>query len=122
MYAQIFSALESDENPPLQTLISVFDIFIGEAVGIVSNSHGAEILRDSLKTTYSSPEDWPLRFRARLAGFLVRYEFAPKERAEGMAFGLISAGKGLLLEESHREEFLEHMTVILKSVIQVQSD
>ncbi len=117
MYSHIFITLEDDTGDSFQTLINVFDIFIGEAVGIVSKTHGAEILRDTLKTTYSSPEDWPLRFRARLADFLVRNDYAAKENARGMAFGLISAGKGLLLEESQRDEFLEHMTIILKGII-----
>ncbi len=117
MYARIFTALNNDDLPPLRTLVNVFDIFIGEAIEIVSKPHGTEILDDCLKTTHASEEDWPLRLRARLADFLERHKLVSTERAKGTAFALISAGKGLLVEESSRDQFLESMTVIIKSVV-----
>lgn len=121
MYSRIFAALGNDDLPPLRTLINVFDILIGEAVEIVRNPHGTEIFDDALKAVHSSEEDWPLRFRARLADFLERNGYASSDRAYGMAFALISAGKGLLLEEASREQFLDHMTLIIKSVVTQQS-
>lgn len=121
MYARIFAALSNEDLPPLRTLINVFDILIGEAVEIVRNSHGTEILNDALQATHSSEEDWPLRFRARLADFLERHNYASSEKATGTAFALISAGKGLLLEETSREQFLEDMTVIIESVVSQKS-
>ena len=117
MYARIFAALSNDELPPLRTLVNVFDILIGEAIEIVSQPHGTEILDDCLKITHAAEEDWPLRLRARLADFLDRHNLVATERAKGTAFALISAGKGLLVEESSREQFLESMSVIIKSVL-----
>ena len=70
MYFKIFTALENEDLPPMRILMHVFDIFIGEAVQTVSNPHGAEIFKDALQATHASREDWPLRYRARLAGFL----------------------------------------------------
>ncbi len=116
MYTRIFSALGNNELPPLRTLINVFDILIGEAVEIVSNPHGTEILNNVLQATHSSEEDWPLRFRARLADFLERNNYVSREKATGMAFTLISASKGLLLEEASRDQFLQDIKLIIESV------
>lgn len=117
MYARIFSTLDNQDVSPSHALLKVFDILIGEAVEIVSNLHGTEILDDVLKATHSSKEDYPLRFRTRLAEFLERNDYVSKDQSIGMAFALISAGKGLLLEESSREQFLEDMKFILESVV-----
>lgn len=122
MYARIFSALEDEETPPLHTLVHCMDILIGEAVEIVSNSHGPEILNDALKASRASQEDWPLRLRARMADFLERHNLVTPHKSKGVAFALISAGKGLLLEEATRDQFLEDMTIIIKSVVRLESE
>ncbi len=117
MYSSIFTDLSNDETPPLKTLINVFDTFIGQAVEIVNNPHGAEVFNDALKATHASQEDWPLRYRTRLAEFLERHNLASNNKALGMAFALISAGKGLLLEETSRSQFLKDMSLIIESVV-----
>ena len=116
MYSHIFALLEKEDLPPMHILLNVFDIFIGQAVEIVRNPHGAEIFKNALQATHASSEDWPLRYKARLADFLERHRYTSEEKATGMAFCLISAGKGLLLEEPSREQFLDDMKVILESV------
>ncbi len=117
MYSKIFTDLNNDDIPPLKTLINVFDTFIGQAIDIVNNSHGTEVFNDALKATHASQEDWPLRYRTRLAEFLERHNYASSDKALGMAFALISAGKGLLLEETSRSQFLEDMTLIIESIV-----
>lgn len=117
MYTRIFAAMSKESKDSFATLLHIFDILIGEAVKIISNPHGAEVLNDVLSTTHASDEDWPLRFRARLADFLERYDYATPENSTGVAYGLISAGKGLLLEEATREHFLDDMQLILKSLL-----
>ena len=116
MYSRIFTALENHELPAAQTLINVFDILIGEAVEIIRNTHGTEILDEVLRTTHASQEDWPLRLRSRLAEFLARNNYATSSNADGIAFALISVGKGLLVEEPTREKFITDMTLIIDSV------
>ncbi|MCG8379588.1 MAG: TetR/AcrR family transcriptional regulator [Proteobacteria bacterium] len=117
MYSRIFTALDKDDLPPLKNLINVFDTLIGEAIEIVNNSHGTEILNDVLQATHNSKEDWPLRFRTRLAEFLERNNYVSSDKALGTAFALISAGKGLLLEEASRNQFLKDMTLIIESIV-----
>lgn len=117
MYTRMFASLSKDSNDSYAKILHYFDIFIGEGVKIISNPHGAEILGDLFKTTHSSEEDWPLRSRARLADFLERQNLATPENSTGLAFTLISAGKGLLLEEATREHFLDDMGLILKSFL-----
>ncbi|MCG7587032.1 TetR/AcrR family transcriptional regulator [Photobacterium sp. OFAV2-7] len=121
MYSRIFVRLDSDTKEPKQTLIDVFDILIGEAIEIISNPHGTAVLDDTLKATHTSSEDWPLRFRARLADYLTRHGLVPKSNALGIAYTLISAGKGLLLEESTRGDYTENMTFIIDSVTKAET-
>lgn len=117
LYTRIFSILSQDNPAPLQTLVRVFDILIGEAVDIVSNPHGPQVYNDALKATHASEEDWPLRLKTRLAEFLKRHRLVSSDKAAGVAYALISASKGLLLEEDTREDFLKNMTLIIKSVL-----
>ena len=121
MYARIFALMGKEDHLPLRTLIGVFDILIGEAVEIVNNPHGTEILDDVLQATHASEEDWPLRLRVRLSDYLQRYHFVSSENAPGTAFALICASKGLLLEERSRAKFLENMTFIIKSILKTDS-
>ena len=119
MYGRIFEALANDQQAPMQTLHQVFDILIGEAIEIVSNPHGTEVLNDVFQSQKCSGDDWPLRLKSRLAEFLVRHGLITSERAEGIAYTLVSAGKGLLLEDSSREQFHQEMTMIINSVVTV---
>ena len=116
MYARIFSTLSNEHLPAKRILKDAFDILIGDAIEIVRNAHGPEILQDVLSTTHSSQEDWPLRLKTRLADFLQKHELVATDKSFGMAFTLISAGKGLLLIESTREEFLNDMQLIIDTV------
>lgn len=116
MYRRIFSTLNNNELSPEAVLDNVFDILIGEAVEIIQNTNGAQVLNDVLKATHTSEEDWPLRFKSRLADFIEKNGYASSEKASGVAFALISAGKGLLLEEASRESFHKDMKLIIKSV------
>lgn len=117
VYTRIFTAMESGDEQPLETLLTVMDIMIGESVEISNNPHGAELFDDALKISNTSQEDWPLRLRARMASFLVRNNLASEETAEGVAFAIISAGKGLLLQEDSREQFLKDIRLIINSVV-----
>ena len=121
MYGRIFEALSNDHQPPLQTLTQVFDIFIGDAIEIVSNPHGTEILDDVFQSEKCSGDDWVLRLKTRLADFLMRHQLVPNEFADGIAFTLIAAGKGLLLEGSSRNQFLKEMSIIIDSVVAVRT-
>ncbi|REL36739.1 TetR/AcrR family transcriptional regulator [Thalassotalea euphylliae] len=121
MYGRIFAALTNDQQPPMQTLHQVFDIFIGDAIEIVSNPHGTEILDDVFQSEKCSGDDWPLRLKTRLADFLARHNLVSSEHADGIAFTLIAAGKGLLLEESSRDQFLKEMSIIIDSVVAVKN-
>ncbi len=117
MYSRVFTILSNEDVSTKQTLIRVFDIVIGEAIEIVSQAHGTEILDDVLRITNSSDDDWPLRFRARLADFLERHNYVSNMNANVMAFALISVGKGLLLEQTSRDQFVEDMTLIIDCLI-----
>ncbi len=117
MYNRVFTILNNDELSMKYTLIRVFDIVIGEAIEIVSQAHGTEILDDVLRMTNNSDEDWPLRFRTRLADFLERHNYVSSNNANVMAFALISVGKGLLLEQTSRTQFVEDMTLIIDCLI-----
>lgn len=121
MYTQIFEILDSENLDPVQGLMKTFDVFIGNAVEVIANPHGSKVLDDTLKATHSSVEDWPLRFRTRLANYLTRNGLATTENALGIAYALISAGKGLLLEEASRESFTKNMTIIINSIIKMRS-
>lgn len=116
MYSELFTLLEVTHMPSKQILMQVFDIFIGQGVEIIRHAHGAEVFRDILRVTHESIEDWPLRFQARLADFLVRHHVAQTAQANGLALSLISSGKGLLLVEASREQFLDDMKLIIDSV------
>lgn len=120
IYTRIFAVMEDNTSEPQQTLIDAMDILIGEAIEIVNNPHGAIVYEYTLKLTQTSPEDWPLRFRARMASFLERNNLASEETAEGASFAIIYAGKGLLLESPSREQFLKNMRIIITSVISQQ--
>lgn len=118
MYGRIFAAMDKDDLPPFMTLRTVFDIFIGEAVELVRNPHGTELLDDAIKAAYSSDEDWPLRFRARLGAFLYRSGYAAStDEGVEKAFALIAAGKGLLLEATTTERFRKDMKRVLEAVV-----
>ncbi|UTW45295.1 TetR/AcrR family transcriptional regulator [bacterium SCSIO 12696] len=116
MYTQIFATLGSSDDNSLSTLLNAFDISMGESIDVVSNPNGTEVMDDVLEETWASEEDWPLRYRSRLAEFLEQNNYAPGNRADGVAFALICSAKGLLLEESSREKFLEKMTLIIESI------
>ena len=118
MYGRIFAALSEDDRPPLQTIQYVFDVSMGESIEIVSNPHGTEIFDDVLQATHRSDEDWPLRFRARLGEFIHRHGYAASS-AEGVekAFVLISASKGILLEEESKAQFRADMKRIIETVL-----
>ncbi|UTW45293.1 TetR/AcrR family transcriptional regulator [bacterium SCSIO 12696] len=116
MYREIFTVLSNGHQDPLSTLLKVFDISTGEAIDIVSHSHGTAVMDNVLNETWKSEEDWPLRYRARLAEFLEYHCYASNANADGIAFTLICAAKGLLLEESSREKLLEQMTLIIESL------
>ena len=118
MYGRIFAAMDEDDAAPFRTLQKVFDIFTGEAVTMIQNPHGTELLDDALKAVHSSKEDWPLRFRARLGDFLHRSGFAASSD-EGVekAFVLIAASKGLLLEARSTDRFREDMKRSLEAVV-----
>ena len=107
MYQRIFHALD-DDAVPFETLRRVFDIFIGEAIDLVSQAHGVAFLDEAVKAAHTSDQDWPVQFRARLGDFLFRNGFVSSEEAgPKMAFVLLSAGKGLLLEASSLQNFSE---------------
>ncbi|GAL35083.1 hypothetical protein JCM19240_3453 [Vibrio maritimus] len=116
MYASIFEVLDDDKIEPIDGLMKTFDVFIGNAVKVISNPHGAQVLDDTLKATHASAQDWPIRFRERLANYLTHHNLASSENALGIAYTLISAGKGLLLEETSRESFNKNIEIIIKSV------
>lgn len=115
MYYRIFDKLEQSDTTPRDTLLNVFTIFVGESIEVVSQAHGTEVFDDCLKLTRSCNEDWPLRLRARLADYLTRHGLATSEKAEGVAFTLIYAGKGMMLEERNREQFIQDMKLIINS-------
>lgn len=117
MYGRIFAALRGDTSRPLETMLAVFTISIGEAIDIVRNPHGTEVFDDTLAATHESEEDWPLRFRARLGEFIHRHGYAssPEEGVE-KAFLLISASKGILLEEDSKERFQATMRRLIAAV------
>lgn len=117
MYKQIFSTLNRHDLSARQRLALAFDILIGGGVETIDNSHGAEVFYDILKATHASEEDWPLRFRARLADFLQENHLARPDNALGMAFALISAGKGLLLETASRAQFMNDINIIITSLV-----
>lgn len=121
MYSRIFHEFVESNTPARATLIKVFDIFIGEAIEIIRNDHGAEVLNDILKATHASKEDWPIRFRGKLADYLNKHSFASTDNAYATAYMLISAAKGLLLEEASRTHFLEHITLMIDCIDQNQS-
>lgn len=116
MYCQIFQILADESLAPHQGLMKVFDVFVGNAVEVISNAHGSKVLDDTLKATHSSTQDWPLRFRTRLANYLIQHKLATSENALGVAYTLISAGKGLLVEESSRDSFTKNMAFIINSI------
>ncbi|WP_234495752.1 TetR/AcrR family transcriptional regulator [Vibrio maritimus] len=116
MYANIFDILGDHDIEPMEGLMKTFDVFIGNAVKVISNPHGAQVLDDTLKATHASVEDWPIRFRERLANYLTHHNLVSDENAFGVAYTLISAGKGLLLEESTRESFTKNIKIIITSV------
>ncbi|MEM9103063.1 MAG: helix-turn-helix domain-containing protein [Pseudomonadota bacterium] len=116
IYTRIFAVFNRDHLPAQHILMDMFDILIGEAIIIVRNAHGTEVLRDVLEVTHFSEEDWPLRLKTRLANFLVKQHWVSEEKALGMAFTLISAGKGLLLIEPNREDFLKDMQIMIDTI------
>ena len=120
MYSEIFQILDNDNQDPKEGLLKTFDVFIGNAIEVTSNSHGPEVLDDTLKATHSSAEDWPVRFRSRLADYLARHNLATSENALGIAYTLISAGKGILVEESSKETFKQNIVLIINSVTKAQ--
>jgi AcrR family transcriptional regulator len=115
MYYRIFSILERGEASPIETLVQVFSIFVGEPIDVVTSTHGTEVFDDCLHLTHTSKEDWPLRFRARLADFLHRHDLASANKAEGVAFTMIYAGKGMLLEKRSQEQCHQDIKLMLTS-------
>lgn len=113
MYARIFDTLDNNNLLPLHRLTTVFEIFMGEAIDLVKHAHGTEILDATLEAAHTSREDWPLRFRTRLGQFLEQSRLAPA----ASAFVLISASKGLLLEEPSRAQFSEDMYRIINTIV-----
>ncbi|MEM8641147.1 MAG: helix-turn-helix domain-containing protein [Cyanobacteria bacterium P01_G01_bin.54] len=118
MYGRIFATLNNEESTPLVILTKVFDIMVGEAIDLIANLHGTELLDNALKLKNASEEDWPIRFRSRLGNFLHRTRLA-STADEGLAkaFVLITAGKGLLLEATDRERARSDMARILEAVV-----
>lgn len=113
MYSRIFTTLENNSQTAPVVLSQVFDIFMGEAVEIVHNAHGTDLINDTFKAAHESGEDWPLRFETRLGEYLERQHCANRE----MAFVLISASKGLLIEAQSREEFSRDMLAVINGVL-----
>lgn len=117
MYGRIFERLEERSDNPLNTLVDVFDILIGDAVDIVNRPNGAQLLKESLKLSKKSSEDWGIRLNARLADFLKKHDCVEENKAEITASMLVLSGKGLLLEEPTREGFVEDMKKIIENII-----
>ena len=122
MYGRMFKLLSSTEEDSFESLINVFDIFIGEGIEVAKCFCGAEVVNDVLAYTHASEEDWPLRLRARMTDFLIRNSYASVDKATGISFALISAGKGLLLEENSRKTFREDMTFIIESIVRTETE
>ncbi|QBY05597.1 TetR/AcrR family transcriptional regulator [Thalassotalea sp. HSM 43] len=116
MYVRVFAELDNKQQQAAETLFNVFNIFIGEPMQVVTNAHGTEVFDDCLKATHASKEDWPLRFRARLADFLVSQNMVGAQRSNGVAFTLISAGKGLMLERRSNEQFDHDLRLMIESI------
>ncbi|MCH4891249.1 TetR/AcrR family transcriptional regulator [Acidaminobacter sp. JC074] len=120
IYMRMFEVMNKNEGDVLNVLHEVFRIFIGEAVEIVNHNHGTEVLDVVLKATFSSEEDWHVRFTNRLAQFLDKNKCVSKEKAFGVSITLISASKGLLLVEPTEEQFRFDMDIIFRSVLNLE--
>lgn len=117
MYGRIFTTLKNKEMDPKVVVDSVFVDFVGESIDLVANPFGTEVLRDALEAAFSSEEDWPLRFRARLGDFLHQNNMASSHEAgEKKAFALITAAKGLILEYKDRDRARKDMMTVLDAV------
>ena len=115
-YSRAFTTLERNDGSAEDTLIETFEILIGESIDLINLDHGTEVLDDCLRAVETSSEDWLLRFRARLSDFLSRHNIVPAGKAPGIAFVLMSAGKGLLLHGNTREQFHQDIKLIIDSV------
>lgn len=120
IYMRMFDAMSQDNVNVIEVLHEVFKIFIGEAVEIVNHEHGTEVLDVVLKATFSSEEDWHIRFTNRLAQYLEKNRCVSKEKSLGISMTLISASKGLLLVEPTEEQFRFDMDIIFKSVLNLE--
>lgn len=118
MYQRIFNELSSTTQAPMESLKNAFDIFIGESIETVNNTYGTEVLDVILEYTHSSDEDWPLRFRSRLADFLSRHKLIRNMSPSGIAMVLISSGKGLLLQEKSKDQFSKDMEYMIVSLLE----
>ena len=118
MYTEIFSVLKLDEKPTRDTLVEVFDIFIGESIEMIRKAHGTQVIDAVLRGTFNSKEDWRIRMRSHLSAFLMRRGVVRSEQ-EGMnvSLVLIAASKGLLLEEASIEDFRVDMGQIIDALI-----
>lgn len=116
-YQRMFEALSDDEVDPFRALLNAFDIFIGEGIDLVNYPCGMKVLDDVLVATHGSEDDWIVRFRSRMADFLIKHDFVPKERAAGIAKLIIAAGKGALIEKKSKEAFSSEMKEMIESVI-----
>lgn len=102
IYSRAFVLLEHSSSSAEQTLMEVFGIIFGEAIEITGSAEGTAVLEDCLKAAQSSDQDWQMRFRVRLGEYLAAKGLVASDKAYGIAFVMMFAGKGLLLEKRVR--------------------
>jgi len=118
VYSRSMALLEQVGERPEQVLLEAFEVLIGEALSIIDTPFGTQVLDDSLKAGRESQHDWPLRFRAKLAAFLTDHQLASSDKSYGLAFVMVAAGKGVLLEKKSYDQFIQDMQLIIESIKQ----
>ncbi|NOX41960.1 MAG: TetR/AcrR family transcriptional regulator [Alphaproteobacteria bacterium] len=119
MLLQVRTVLSAPKQKPLETLVMVYDICLGNYVPLSSGTgHGAEIMDLSIASKSASASTSEKEFASSVAEFILECGLAKNiSSAQNKVFVLNIASKGLFLVAKSTEEFSQNMRRIIATTL-----
>ncbi|MCF6343777.1 MAG: TetR/AcrR family transcriptional regulator [Devosiaceae bacterium] len=119
MLQHVRTVLSAPKEKPLETLVMVYDIWVGNYVSLSSGTgHGAEIMDLAIASKSRSTSTSEEEFTSLVAKFILECDLAKNiASAQNKVFVLKFASKGLFLIAKSAEEFSQNMRRIIATTL-----
>ncbi|MCF6327445.1 MAG: TetR/AcrR family transcriptional regulator [Devosiaceae bacterium] len=116
---QVRTVLSAPKEKPLETLVMVYDIWLGNYVSLSSGAgHGAEIMDLAIASKSASTSTREEEFAILVAEFILECDLAKDiSSAQNKVLVLKFASKGLFLIAKSTEEFSQNMRRIITTTL-----